>query len=175
MGSRGDADCPGRAHLIIGLLEIQIVVEDLNAKIVAIGNVNIAWAVHRNGMRSVELSGRDSARSYRFDKLAVFGVLCDTGVAIAIRDEDISRGVPSDVGRPIKAVGLRLRGRLLKQAWSRFRTPAQKHLNPAFRIELDDHVRSFVDCPDVVLRIDPNRMSKQEPIQALADLANESS
>src|SRR5579872_6223460 len=175
MWSQGDTDCPGRAHVIIGLLEIQIIVEDLNAKIVAICNIDVALAVHRNRMRCIELSRRRSARSYRFDKLAVLGVLCDTGVAIAVRDEDIPCGVPSDVGRPIKAVRLGLTSWLLKQAWSRLRTPAQKHLNPAFRIELDYHVRSFIDRPDVILWIDPNSMSKQEPIQALADLANESS
>src|SRR5437870_3182160 len=43
--------------------------------------------------------------------------------------------------------------------------------DPPFGIELDDHVRSLVHGPDVVLRIDSYRMREHESIKALADLA----
>ena len=39
-------------------------------------------------------------------------------------------------------------------------------------IELDDHVRSLVDDPDVVLRIDAHRVRELEAVVALADLAD---
>src|SRR5207253_5868928 len=50
--------------------------------------------------------------------------------------------------------------------------PAHGHHHAAFRVELDDHVRAFIHDPYVVLRIDPHGVRKQEPVQALTDLAD---
>src|SRR5207247_1429549 len=47
-----------------------------------------------------------------------------------------------------------------------------RHLHASLRIELDDHARSLIDHPDVVLRIDPHVMREDETVQALADLAD---
>ena len=42
-----------------------------------------------------------------------------------------------------------------------------------FRAELDDHVRAFVDRPDVVLRVDADAVRHLEAVETLADLADE--
>ena len=55
----------------------------------------------------------------------------------------------------------------------RFRLAAHRHHDAALGIELDDHVRSFVDDPDVVLWIDAHRVREDEAVEALADLADE--
>ncbi len=54
----------------------------------------------------------------------------------------------------------------------RLRLATQGHELAAIRRELDDHVRAFVDHPHVVLRIDTNRVRRQEPINLCADLVH---
>ena len=55
----------------------------------------------------------------------------------------------------------------------RFRLAAQDHLHAAVRIELDHLRRHLIDDPDVVLRIDADLLRLQQPVRALADLADE--
>ena len=53
------------------------------------------------------------------------------------------------------------------------RLSAEHHQEPAVRIELHDHVRSGVDDPDVVLRIDAHLLGEVDAVDALADLLDE--
>ena len=55
----------------------------------------------------------------------------------------------------------------------RLRPPAEHHHDAPFGVELDDHVRPLVDHPDVVLRVDADRVRELQAVQALADLAHE--
>ena len=52
---------------------------------------------------------------------------------------------------------------------------AEEHGHAAPGVELDDHVGSFVDRPDVVFGIDPHRMRHRETVQAPSDLPHEGS
>ena len=47
------------------------------------------------------------------------------------------------------------------------------HHDAPLGVELDDHVRPFVDGPDVVVRVDADGVRELEAVQALADLAHE--
>jgi hypothetical protein len=47
------------------------------------------------------------------------------------------------------------------------------HGHATFRIEPDDHVRAFVDRPDIVLSVDAHRMRKRPGIKILADFTDE--
>ena len=49
---------------------------------------------------------------------------------------------------------------------------AEHHHDPSGGIELDDHVRSLVDDPDVVLRIDAHAVRELEAVAPFADLAD---
>ena len=85
-------------------------------------------------------------------------------------------GIPGHVGRAIEGVlarraAARRRSRSHRHAVDRFRPVAQHHHHPSFGIELDDHVGAFVDGPDVVLRIDADRVGERETVQPFADLA----
>jgi hypothetical protein len=55
----------------------------------------------------------------------------------------------------------------------RLRLAAHRHGNAAVGREFEDHVRSAIDNPDVVLRVDLDGLGEQERIDALADLAHE--
>jgi hypothetical protein len=49
---------------------------------------------------------------------------------------------------------------------------SEDHQHSAFRTELDDHIRTFIRDPDVVLLIDFYGMSKAPCVQTMADLPN---
>jgi hypothetical protein len=53
------------------------------------------------------------------------------------------------------------------------RLAPEDHQHTPVLPELDDLVRSFVDDPDVVLRVDADGMGDEERVDALADLADE--
>src|SRR5205814_2168728 len=55
----------------------------------------------------------------------------------------------------------------------RFGLATQHQLNLSFRAQLDDVGRSLVDDPDVVLRIDADRLGEIESVHAGADLPHE--
>src|ERR1017187_4710474 len=177
MRSRGNAEGPRGADLVVDRLELQVVVENLNAAVAPVSHVDVALGVHRDRVRKVELAGRGTPRPHGFDESPVLVVLHDPGVAIAIGHEDISGGVPGHIGRPIEYIGLRRRhgssrSRRCRCAFHGFRPPAKKHDDAPFGVELDHHIRPLIDSPDVVPRIDPHRMSEREAIQALADLTD---
>src|ERR1700722_5017 len=54
-----------------------------------------------------------------------------------------------------------------------FLLTAEHHHNPAFRVEFDHHVRTFVRNPDVVLGVDLYRMTEGPCVEVVADFANE--
>src|SRR5580704_7671045 len=53
-----------------------------------------------------------------------------------------------------------------------FLLAAEHHHHPAFGIELDHHVRTLVDRPDIVVLIHPHRMRKRPRIQVLPNFTN---
>src|SRR5213596_2216914 len=53
-----------------------------------------------------------------------------------------------------------------------FLLAAKHHRHAAFWIELDNHIRAFVDGPEVVLPIDAHRVCERPGVQILADLAD---
>src|SRR5262249_19976184 len=55
----------------------------------------------------------------------------------------------------------------------RLRLPAEHQLNASVRIEFDHVARSLIGDPDVVLRIDADRLREIEAVDADADLAHE--
>jgi hypothetical protein len=58
-------------------------------------------------------------------------------------------------------------------AVSRFLLPPEHPHDAALRVEANDHVRAFVDGPDVVVPIDAHAVRLRPGIETLADLAYE--
>src|SRR5262249_19194110 len=177
MGPRRNAKRPGSANLVIDRLELQIVVEDLDSAVTSVPNINVALRVGRDGVRKIELAPLRSLGANRRDVSPVLVVLDDPRIAISVGDENIPGGVPRDIGRPVECIRLRrrLRGARRRRRFypfNRFGPPAQKHDDSPLGIELDNHVRPLIDGPNIVLWIDPYRMSEREAIQTLTDLAD---
>src|SRR5712691_7983887 len=99
---RCDTDRPGSADARPNRAKHQVVVKDLNPAVSPIADINVALGVSRDGVRRAELSGLLALHTAAkgLDESAVLVVFHDPRVAIAIGDEDVSRGVPSDIGLP---------------------------------------------------------------------------
>ena len=87
-------------------LEGSLAVENLNSLIPAVGDVHVALRVDRDPVRRGELAWIRASRPPGFDELTVFIELGDSGVAVSICDINITRGIPRDVGGPLKNVAL---------------------------------------------------------------------
>ena len=129
-------------------------------------------------MRKVELSGLVAAHAGGFHEPPALVVLDDARVSVAVGDEDVALGVPGHVGRPVERVRL-VRARVaalsaqVGELLERFGPAAERDDDAAGGVELDHHVRPFVDHPDVVVPVDADGMREDEPIEALPQLADE--
>src|SRR5579859_2228894 len=141
MRSGSDTYGPRRSHLVINCLGLKIVIEDLDASIASISDVNVSLGIGRHGVRKVELAGLGTLGPNGRDVSSVLVVLHYARVAITIGHEYISARIPSHVGRPVKCVRLG-RGRRRSETGSdrdpenRFRPVTQNHDNASLRIEL---------------------------------------
>src|SRR5262245_61326779 len=177
MRPRRDADRPRIADVVVDRFHVQIVVEHLDASVAAVADIDVAVGIHRHRVRQVQLAASAAARPSLLDESSVLVELHDARVAISIGHEDIPRRIKAHVSGPAEDVWL---WRRFGCSWSvgrepldRLGPPADHHRHAAVRRELDHHVRTFIDRPDVVLAIDSDRMREFEPVQALADLAYE--
>ena len=69
IGAR-DAQAPGRAFAGNGFFEVQIVVIDLDAMIVAVGGIDIILGVHRDAVDDIELVGAGTVGAHCFQPMA---------------------------------------------------------------------------------------------------------
>ena len=127
-------------------------------------------------MRDVELSRRVAALAPRFDPLAVLVEFRDARVVVAVADKNIACGIPRDVRRTIEGVHARRRrrracGRLLRTPFDQLPLSSEQHHDASLGIEFDDHVRSLVDAPDIVVFVDSDDVREFEAVEVLADLA----
>src|SRR5262249_13023259 len=129
-------------------------------------------------MRRVELARVIAAVAPGLDPVTVPVSFRDAGIDVTITDEDIAGWVEGHIRwLPEPSVlGGQWRRRMFQ--WTsgfvrRFLLAPEHHGHTTFRIEPDDHIRPFVDRPDVVLFIDAYCVSKRPSIEILADLTNE--
>ena len=135
IGRRSDADGPGSAgrHGARGLRrsiadggtrvgadrevdrdlpqEFSIGVEDLNAAIAAVGDVDVIVRVDADVVRGVELAGLIAGLTPGFEPDTVFVGFGDAGIDVAVADVGVTGGIPRHVGDLAeKAVDGRERG-----------------------------------------------------------------
>src|SRR5262245_30314503 len=104
MRALGDADRPRRADGVPHGFLIEIVVEDDHPRVATVGNVDEALGIDSNRVWRTELQRPVAARADRLHETAVFVVLHDARIAIAIRNEDVALRIPRDVGRTVEGV-----------------------------------------------------------------------
>ena len=129
-------------------------------------------------MRRVQVAQLAAARlAERRDPVAVLRELRDARVDVAVADVDVAVGVPRDVGRLAElAVDRRPRRRHARPRFGlvrRFFLPPEDHRHVSFGVEADDHVRAFVDGPEVVVLVEADGVRVRPGVEPLADLAEE--
>ena len=96
MRSGRDADRPGRADVVVNRLELQIVVEHLDAAVAAVADIDVALGVRRRWCAAGSVvPGADPSGPDGLDEAAVLVVLHDARIAVAVGDEDIARRRPT--------------------------------------------------------------------------------
>src|SRR5687767_11329370 len=171
---------PRVPHVRVHRLQRQIVVEHHDAAIATIADVHVALRVDGNRVWRVELilPVAALAAGELTDEPAVLVELDDARVHIAVRDEDVALRIPRDVGRTAEAVPPIQRRRILRvlrrgRAGNRLGPAAEHHHDTALRIELDHHVRAFVDDPYVVVAIDANLVRELDAVHPDAPFLHE--
>src|SRR5580700_5262165 len=130
-------------------------------------------------MRCAELARRRSLAAPGLDKDPIFVEFRHPRGHRSIGYEDISGGVPSHVRRAGEIVpwetsaaspslGVRRAHRIV----DRLRFSAHGHHDAAFWIKFYDHIRTFIDHPDVVLRVDAHGVRLDKSIKSLPDFAD---
>lgn len=116
---------------------------DLNADVVAVGNVETVARVDGDGMRQTELARASADPSPGLHETAVAVVVHDAGIAVAVTDKDVAVGREGHVGRRMQ-MGVVPTG----YAWRAKRQPQR-----AVAGVLPDCVRSQIGEPDVALAV----------------------
>ena len=175
----GNAVRPGGAHIGVGGLPFQVVVQHDIAVVAAVGDIDIALVIHLQAVGQIVfiLPLADLLAAILRQVTAVAVILDDAVVAVAVGDKDVARRIPGDIGgaaqgvflvRRIGALG-RGRGAVGGQ---RAMADHHQHLG-AFGVELGDDIGALVHRPDIVVMVHPHRMGELETIEALADFLDE--
>src|SRR2546421_8046998 len=126
-----------------GADKFAVLIEDLNAIVFAIADVEISFRIQSHGVRRVEFSFAGSFFSPGEKKLAGFVEFHHPRIAIAVGDKKIPIRRESDVGRFIEM-------RLILARHAFF---AQHEKNFSIWSELRDRVIDHIGRPDIVSRI----------------------
>src|SRR5262249_23744646 len=134
--------------------------------------------VDRDRVRQVELAGGVAFRAPLLYPITVLVVLRDTRIDVTVTYIDVALGIPGDIGRLAEKPVCCGERRLdmfprLGVLVGRFFSAPEHPDDPSGRIELDDHVRTLVDRPDVVVFVDAHRVGEGPTVKTLADFAYE--
>src|SRR5262249_24301896 len=117
-----------RSPGLLPLVQIlPILIEDLDAVVLAVANIDPTAGVEHDGMGKIELACAGSLFAPGLEVLAFPGELHDARVAVAIRDVDLAGRAHGHVGRLVELV----------RAGAGFILLAQREKNLALRVELD--------------------------------------
>src|SRR3982074_1388680 len=157
---------------------LSLSIEHLDSAVTAIRNVDISLSVDRNAMRSIELPGFASRFTPGFEPFTIFVDLGDPRIDVAVADVSVVGFVPRYIcylsEHPV--LGRSWGGSVLQWPGAVIRSlllAAEHHNYASLRIEFNDHVRTLVGNPDVVLAIDLDRVRVRPRVEVVADLAHE--
>ena len=175
----GDGPRAGRGRDIDGehAEERAVGVKDLNPPVRSIADVDLVPAVDGDRMGKAELSRPSSALTPRLHPVPVLVVFCDPRIDVPVADVGVAVRVPRDVRglaeQTVDRGERRIRVSPRLSIVGRLLPAAEDHHDAAGLIELDHHVRTLVDRPDVVRPVDADGVSERPAVEALADLAPE--
>ena len=125
--------------------------------------------------------GLRAALADRLHPVAVLVELRHARVVVAVGHEDVALRIPGDVGRPIEHARPRRRRAFEMVAFldealepvERLVLAAERHRHAAVGTVLDDHVRAFVDHPDVVFLVDADGVREAGGVVVRSPLLDE--
>ena len=153
-------------------------VEDLDAAVATIGDVDVVVCIDGDAVRGVELAWLVTRFAPGLEPIAVLVDFGDARIHVAVADVGVPGGVPRDVGNLTEhSIDGRKRRLDMPERFSAFvgsfLLAAKDHNDATFRIELDDHVGAFVGNPNVVVPIDLDGVGEGPGVEMVADLAEE--
>src|SRR6266851_4488289 len=173
VGAGGDANGPGRAGghgaggggglvadggASIGIdgnidgddaKEFSISIEDLDAAVAAVRDVNIVVRIDRDAVRGVELAGLVAGFAPGFEPVAVLVDFGDAGIHVAVADVGVAGSVPRDVGD------------LAEHSIERRKR----------RLDVLERLGAFVGDPNVVVLVDFHGVSEGPGVEVVAYFA----
>ena len=150
----GDVDAKRRPEVLPLAQEVAIRIEDLDAKVLAVANVDEPLFVHGDPVGQVELAFAGTGPAPGLHETPLFGKLHDARV-VAVRDIDLPTGTEADIGGSVEAVG-GLGGETL---------PPEDHQHPAHGVHFDRDMRAVVHAPHVALGVDADAVGVGEEVR----------
>jgi len=151
-----DGDRPGPAKLVgfPSLQEFAAGIEDLDARVVAVGDVDQALRVDGDTVWQIEFTVGGAFASPIQQELAIRRKLGNAVVAIAVGDVDASVGSEREVRREIKVCGIEPRRALCPNGEEQF----------AVMRKLEGLLQRAIGKPDVVLAVDAQAVRFQKTV-----------
>jgi len=184
----------GMARLVVGHVEedeplkVAVVIENLDAPVTAISDVNVVLPVNSNIVRNIELAGvficmltAGTSRSPGLYPVPMFVELGHPGIGVAIAHVQVVFAIEGDVGwRTEVSVHVR-RCRTVLTAPPQpvafepfrfirpFRPPSKIQGHVSCRIETHDSIRTLVHNPQIVVLVETRAVRVSQALHTMAD------
>src|SRR5713226_9063397 len=158
--------------------EFSVAIENLEAAVAAVGDVDIVLRIDGDAMRGVELAGLVAGFAPGLEPVAVLVDFGDARIDVTVADVRVASEIQRNIGYLAEhAIDGRKRRLDVLERLGGFvgglLFAAEDHDDAAFKVELDDHVGAFVGDPDVVVLVDFHGLGEGPGVEVVADLADE--
>src|ERR1700720_3047219 len=174
IGSIGEAERPGRSRQVPNRLPIAISIENLDAAVATVGDVDDVVVVYPQAVRGAEVARLGAALTPILNEVSVLIELRNSRIAVPVGDKHASILAPPDI-RLLIEVGFAGSGTLnyMRQPSPGLRVCSQRAHGAALGVEAVNFVVGGIHVPEIALRIEAHNMGAYEHCGALAPGAHE--
>src|SRR3989441_505291 len=174
IGSIGEAERPGRGRQVPNRFPIALSIEDLDAAIATVGDIDDVVIVDHNTVRGVEGARLVATPTPVLDEVAILIELRHARIAVSVGDKHAAILAPGDVRLLIEG-GLVWSGTLnhMRQPSPGLRVCSQRAHGAAFGVEAENFVIGGIHVPEIALWIEAHNMGAYEHCGTLAPRAHE--
>src|SRR6202049_3476808 len=174
MGSIGEPERPGRSRHLPDSFQFALRVENLDAAVAAVGDIDDVVIVDHNTVRGIEEARLVATPTPVLNEVATLIELGNARIAVSVGDEHAAILAPGDVRLLIEG-GLVGRGALnhMRQPSPGLRVYSQRAHGAAFGVEAENFVIGGIHVPEIALRIEAHDMGAYKHRGALAPGAHE--
>src|SRR5207302_9390128 len=159
IGSIGEAERPRRSRQVPNRFPSALSIENLDAAIATVGDINDVVIVDHQTVRSVEVARLAAALTPGLDEISVLIELGDSRIAVPVGDKHAAILAPADIRLLIEG-GLAGSGTLnhMRQPSPGLRICSQRAHGAAFGVEAENFVIGGIHVPEIALRIEAHNM-----------------